>query len=95
MSAWSSGWNGRMGKTPALKSCPFCDGTARMELTRRFGGFLSLAMFVEHKSDCIIGDKDAFNFGFIDFDVSSEVGKAALEDLETNFARQWNRRAGA
>lgn len=87
-----------MGEEPTLKNCPFCGGAARMELTKKFrgsGGFLGLVIFVEHEPDCIIHEQDEFCHGFIDFDAESEVGKSVIHGLERDFAKRWNRRAGA
>lgn len=74
------------------KPCPFCGGASRMEL-RKVGGFTKLVIRVEHENGCIISDKDEFYYGFIAFNVESELGKIALRSLEENFARKWNRRA--
>ena len=77
------------------KPCPFCGGASKMELTKDFkgsGGLKGLVIFVEHEQNCIIHEQSEFCYGFINFNTGSEVGKIALNSLEEDFARQWNRR---
>lgn len=74
-----------------LKTCPFCGGEARMEVTKKFGGFTALGLFVNHDESCPIKNIDVFNCGYIQFDHKRHPW--ALDGIAQNFAQKWNRRA--
>lgn len=78
-----------------LLTCPFCGGSAHMEVTSKFrgsGGFKALVLFVEHEPGCIIHDKDEITSGYIAFDHESVAGRHALAGLARQLADGWNRR---
>ena len=80
--------------TEELRPCPFCGGKAIMLVHELgIGGLRTLRIEVSHDEECIIRNRDRFVYGFLNFDLDSESGKSALHEMESDFAKLWNRRA--